>query len=96
MRLSYCLSVSTECVYVNMCGGYMEEAVFGLRLKCRTRVPLQERSPAEQRQGDFFSSLGETRDTIRITQIYSQLIFPLLFERQTHCCGLMAKEQTYK
>lgn len=30
----------------------MEEAVFGLRLKCRTRVPLQERSPAERSQRD--------------------------------------------
>ncbi len=47
--------------YVSICGGYMEEAVFGLRLKCRTRVPLQERRPAEHRQRDF-SPIRETSD----------------------------------
>ena len=40
----------------------MEEAVFGLRLKCRTGVLLQERRPAEWRQRDF-SPIRETRDT---------------------------------
>ena len=55
-----CNCVLSECV--SMCGGYMEEAVFGLRLKCRTRVLLQERRPAEWRQRDF-SPIRETRDT---------------------------------
>lgn len=53
----YCMCVCVSyCVlseYMSMCGGYMEEAVFGLRLKCRTRVPLQERRPAEWRKRDF-------------------------------------------
>ncbi len=60
-----CACMQGYCVlseYLSMCGGYTEEAVFGLRLKCRTRVPLQERRPAEQRQRDF-SPIRETRDT---------------------------------
>lgn len=60
-----CVFVYAECVlseYVSMCGGYREEAVFGPRLKCRTRVPLQERRPAERTQRDF-SPIRETRNT---------------------------------
>lgn len=39
------------CVYVNVRGGCVEEAVFGPRLKCRTRVPApgKETSRAETR-----------------------------------------------
>lgn len=55
--------------YVSMCGGYAEEAVFGLRLKCRTRVPLQERRPAEWRQRDF-SPIWRTRDTYKNIEKY--------------------------
>ena len=40
--------ISNYCVfsvYNSMCDGYMEEAVFGLRLKCRTGVSFQEKRP---------------------------------------------------
>lgn len=54
------------CVYVNVRGGCEEEAVFGPRLKCRTRVPApgKETSRAETR-GTCLPS-GK-RDTAKIT-----------------------------
>lgn len=53
-------------VYVNVRGGYMEEVVFGPRLKCGTRVLLQERRPAERRRRDL-PPIRETCDAAKIT-----------------------------
>lgn len=53
-------------MYVNICGGYMEEVVFGPRLKCGTRVLLQERRPAERRRRDL-PPIRETCDAAKIT-----------------------------
>lgn len=44
-------------LYVNMCGGCMQETVFGPRLKYGTRDPIQEMRPAEQRQKDLFRKM---------------------------------------
>lgn len=49
----------------------MKEAVFGLRLKCRTRVPLQERRPTERRHRDFLP-LGKHVTRAKIIYIYIQ------------------------
>lgn len=48
----------------------MEEAVFSLRLKCRTGVPLQQRRPTERRLRGF-SSIRKMRGTLKSENHYS-------------------------
>lgn len=62
----------------------MEEAVFSLRLKCRTRVPLQGRRPTEQRTEGIFCHYGNTQHTFKLYQYSTDILFKILLKTQKY------------